>query len=334
MVSLSICMPVFNAARYVGAAIDSILAQATPGVEIVIYDGGSTDDTQAVVEGYSHPSIRYHRASKRGGIDADLAACVALARGSYCWLFSGDDVMRPGALRAAARWMELGYDVYVCEHTLCDIEMRFRRAYPVLRPNNSLAVDLGDQALRKEWFERAVTTEAFFSFMSSLVVRRSTWMAGRLIPEFDGSCWAHVARLFERMQDGLLVAYVAEVWLDQRGGNDSFRGSGIVKRYALAIDGFGRLSERFFGRSSMEAFHVRRVLRFEFTIRMLLDAKLLCHERPEVEDRHLLDRLVGTLYADPSFLTAACKLLYRATPLWALRCARSVFGQSRRRPRP
>jgi abequosyltransferase len=156
-------------------------------------------------------------------------------------------------------------------------------------------------------------------------------MSGRLIPEFDGSCWAHVARLFERIPDGLLTAYVAEIWLDQRGGNDSFRGSGIVKRYALAIDGFGRMADHFFGRSSVEAFHVRRVLRFEFTLRMFLDAKLLCAEYPAKEDMRLLDRLVDATYADPSLRLAVCKLLYQLTPLWALRCARFLFGRSRRR---
>lgn len=51
--SISIVMPAFNAAPYIGAAIDSVLAQTYPGWELVIVNDGSTDDTLAIADSYS-----------------------------------------------------------------------------------------------------------------------------------------------------------------------------------------------------------------------------------------------------------------------------------------
>ena len=137
---------------------------------------------------------------------------------------------------------------------------------------------------------RAVNTEAFFSFMSGLVVRREKWLSGRLIPEFDGSCWAHVARLFELIGGGLSVCYVPEVWLDQRGGNDSFREDGVVERYRLAIDGFHRMGGHFFSHQSIEAFHIRRVIRHEFQLKTFLHAKMMVSTNSTKVQKTLLDR--------------------------------------------
>jgi abequosyltransferase len=331
-VELSICIPVYNCGDFLGAALDSILVQMARGVEIVIYDGGSTDDTEAVASRYlkSSQNIRYFRGAMRGGIDADMAACVGFARGKYCWLFSGDDVMRAGAIRSALKWLELGHDLYICEHTLCDKQMQIKREYPVLSPNLPFSVDLRDRASREMWFRRAVTTEAFFSFMSSLIIRRDKWCSGRLIHEFDGSCWAHVARLFELIPQGLLVTYVAEIWLDQRGGNDSFRENGIVRRYSLAIDGFDRISERFFPGKSIEAANIQRVIRYEFDLRMFLDAKLLCSENPNRESKMMLDALVRKTYRGASYKSMLSKAIYLAAPTWGLRLARSVVRHFRR----
>jgi abequosyltransferase len=321
--SISICIPVYNCAAYVGQALDSILPQAGDGVEIVIYDGGSTDNTTEVVEPYvkAFPQVRYFRGPVRGGIDADLATCVTHARGEYCWLFSGDDVMRPGGLKRAAETIRSRHDVYVCRHSLCTIAMTFLRDYPVLVPNEALTVELSDPRARREWFSRAANTEAFFSFMGGLLVRRQRWLAGQLIPEFTGSCWAHVARLFELIDSGLSVSFVPEVWLDQRGDNDSFREKGIVDRVRLAIEGFNRIGDHFFSRESSEAFHIRRVLRNEFSFKGFLVLKVKTAGPGLRSDRALLNRLVKDAYVDRSLGNVAKEWAYRLSPLWAIRLA-------------
>src|SRR3954470_16861350 len=96
---LSICIPTYNFGRYIEETLGSITCQLTPGVEVIILDGGSTDNTRERVEPWlaKASAIRYVGQSERGGIDRDIARVMDLAQGEYCWLFSADDVMKPGA---------------------------------------------------------------------------------------------------------------------------------------------------------------------------------------------------------------------------------------------
>lgn len=323
---LSVCIPVYNCGEYLPSAIDSILTQWDERVEVVVYDGGSTDSTPEIMQNYARPRLRYHRAQTRGGIDADLASCVALSAGEYCWLFSGDDVMRPGALAKALEQITGGADVIVCRHTICDMHMQVQYDYVVLRPPLEAAdVDLGDIAQRRDWFARAASTEAFFSFLSGIVVRRNAWDRGRTNPAFATSCWAHAERLLTLGKQGLRVTYTPEIWLDQRGGNDSFARAGTVNRYRIAIDGYHAIADLLFGHDSFEAFHIRRVLRFEFTLRMFLDTKISCAERPERESRELLDRLYTQLHSDRSAISFLLLWAYRLTPVWTAASLRQVI---------
>jgi abequosyltransferase len=317
-VVLSICIPVYNCGEYLPSAIDSILSQWEDRVEVVVYDGGSTDNTPELMQGYLRPRLRYHRAEARGGIDADLAACVALSAGEYCWLFSGDDVMRPGALAKALEQIHTGSDAILCRHTICDIRMQVQYDHVVLRPPQEPAyVDLANITQRHSWFARAASTEAFFSFLSGIIICRQAWDRGRTNPAFAMSCWAHAERLLALGAQGLRVAYVPEIWLDQRGGNDSFARAGTVNRYRIAIEGYQDMADSLFGHDSFEAFHIRRVLRFEFTLRMFLDTKISCSERPERESRELLDRLYTRLHSDRSAVSFFFLWAYRLTPVWA-----------------
>ena len=92
---LSICVPTYNFGEFIGETLESIIGQQTSDeVEIVVGDGGSTDNTAEVVKRYQayFPRLTYHNFGKKSGIDLDLSKTVELARGDYCWLMSSDDV--------------------------------------------------------------------------------------------------------------------------------------------------------------------------------------------------------------------------------------------------
>lgn len=329
---LTICIPIYNCAEYVGQALDSILSQTEEGVEVVIYDGGSTDETPVLMESYTKrwTNLHYHRGSARGGIDADMVKCVGYAKGEYCWLFSGDDVMRPGAIERALDWIKRGHDIFICKHTICSKDMVVFRELPVLQPDKVFTANLANSNERVEWFQRAVTNEAFFSFISGLIVRREKWESGELPEAFSKSCWGHVARYFGLVSSGLSVCYVAEVWLDQRGENDSFADKGIVNRFRIGIEGYHRLADAFFGHESIEAFHIRRVIRNEFTFLMLLSTKILCVKNPMRESRQVLDELVRMIYCDSLLALKIKRLIYFAMPYWLVSAARFTYQPIKR----
>jgi abequosyltransferase len=315
---LSIPIPVYNFAEFLPETLDSILSQERADeVEVLVVDGASTDSTPELMARIcaEYPNVRYHRLPEKGGIDRDMAKSVELAHSDYCWLFSGDDIMAPGALRAVLSELETGDDVYILKHMECFKDMRPLMEYPVLQPDVAGVFDLSDEAQRIDYFKRAMNSEAFFSFMGGLVVKRAAWNRVPLNPDFVGSCWAHAARFFELMKSGLRVNFTGQVRLHRRGENDSFSNNGLVRRYQIQVEGFHKVVDTFFGHDSAEAREVRRAVRNEFSRRVVMILKVRCHETPLTESKQLLDHLVRVGYSDFSWRDEATKLMYKSLPI-------------------
>jgi abequosyltransferase len=321
-------MPTYNFGRFIGESLDNIIRQATEEVEIVVVDGASTDNTSQIVRGFQarFPRLYYHRLDKRGGIDRDMARTVDLANGEYCWLFSSDDVMRENALRDMLEEIRLGFDLYLCGLTLCTLDMQPFMQHRILRLKADAEFDLAKEQDRLRYFELAETTTAFFSFMGSLIVRKARWDAIPFNEAFDGSLWAHAARIFEMIPQGLRLKYLSRSYLYKRGDNDSFMDKGLVHRYRVAIEGYDRLAHTFFARTSVESFHIRRTVRNEFpAIRALVNLKLANMKQGSKEDIAQLDQLVAAVYRERSLIKRVPLLIYRVTPFPLLRAAKVVY---------
>jgi O-antigen biosynthesis alpha-1,3-abequosyltransferase len=322
---LSVCIPTYNFGAFIGPTLESILPQVVDGVEVVVLDGGSTDETTAVVEALQrrYPALRYHRLEARGGIDRDISRTVALARGEYCWLFCADDLMKPGALARMLGQLASGCDVYVCGLTLCTPDMQPIADHAVSRIKADRTFDLGTPAGRRAYFSQALTTTAFFSFAGSLAFKKRRWDAIGLDEAYVGSLWAHVARFFQMIPDGLRLGYIPESYLFKRTENDSFMDRGLAHRYAIAIDGYHRLASDHFGAETIEARHIRRVVTREFPPYVLLDLKFVS-QRDRPDDVPLVDRLAAKAYGDRSPRSVAFRLLYDRTPQVAFVVTRAV----------
>jgi len=329
---LSISIPTYNFGRFIGETLDSIHPQVTDEVEVLVVDGASTDDTEEVVRKRQvrFPRLKYYRLPKKGGIDRDMAKSVELARGEYVWLFSADDWMAEGALKRVLDEIRLGLDLYLCGFTLCDFEMRPRMPHPILDAPDASLYDLGDPRDRRDFFERGLTTTAFFSFMSSLVIRKEKWDSAKMDDAFVGSCWDHVARLFCLIPGGLRVKYLSGTYLLKRDDNDSFSERGIARRVGIAIEGYHRLANAFFGAESAEARHIRRVLKNEYPLLNLLYIKSRTSESHLPEDREYLDCLVAMLYLDGQPADRLRLRLYRLAPPFALRPAEKAYKFARK----
>jgi abequosyltransferase len=291
--------------------------QATNEVEIVIVDGASTDNTSEVVDRFARrfPRLNYHRLERKGGIDRDMAKSVELARGKYCWLFSADDIMKENALSKILKEVEQDHDIYLCGLTICGLDMKPIEEHPVLEAPAGAEFELKNDRDRADYFAKAKTTTAFFSFCGSLVFKKSRWDEIPIEEEFVGSCWAHVARIFRMIPGGLRIKYLPESLLYKRGDNDSFSDKGIVHRFGIAVRGYNRLADAFFGRNSMEAYNIRRAVRNEYSLTALLYMKMRAHENRNYEDTGLLDRLVAELYHDLTFPNRFHHFAYRAIPV-------------------
>src|SRR3954462_4614976 len=173
---LSVCMPTYTNGRYISEAIDSVLAGAPEAVEVVVLDGGSTDETDHIVSAIERRDarVRYVRQAQRGGIDRDMARVVELARGEFCWLLSADDALAKGALARILSECRAGSDLMLANRMWCDIDLQPIGAHAWLSdaPNDAV-YDLADKRVLRDYLSRSRSLGALFSFMSVIGFRRS-----------------------------------------------------------------------------------------------------------------------------------------------------------------
>ena len=113
---VSVIVPAWNAARYLRASLDSLLAQTLPALEIIVVNDGSTDETAQIADEYASrcANIRVlHQANQ--GVSVARNAGLDLARGEHVAFMDADDVVEPALyseLLARARRDTL--DIAVC----------------------------------------------------------------------------------------------------------------------------------------------------------------------------------------------------------------------------
>ena len=96
MPTVSVIIPTYNSARYVTAAVESVLAQTYKDFEILVIDDGSTDETELVMDKYQAP-VRYLRQTN-GGVSVARNHGIAESRGHYVAFLDADDVWLPHKL--------------------------------------------------------------------------------------------------------------------------------------------------------------------------------------------------------------------------------------------
>lgn len=94
---VSVIIPTYNRARYIGDSIRSVLFQTYRNFEIIVVDDGSTDDTTNVIEAISDPRLRYIQQENRGRSKARNLA-LSLARGTFITFLDSDDLYLPNKI--------------------------------------------------------------------------------------------------------------------------------------------------------------------------------------------------------------------------------------------
>ncbi|MBI4773745.1 MAG: glycosyltransferase [Deltaproteobacteria bacterium] len=100
---VSVIMPVRNGERFLREAIESILGQDYPSLELIVVDGQSTDGTGSVVQSFG--KIRYIRQEGRLGIGHAKNLGIAAAKGEFLSFISHDDLWPPHKLRTQIDYM-------------------------------------------------------------------------------------------------------------------------------------------------------------------------------------------------------------------------------------
>jgi glycosyltransferase involved in cell wall biosynthesis len=90
---VSVIIPAYNAARFLGSAVSSALVQTYPRLEVVIVDDGSTDATGGIADSYGDGVVVVHQPN--GGLAAARNAGILAASGEVITLCDADDHLLP-----------------------------------------------------------------------------------------------------------------------------------------------------------------------------------------------------------------------------------------------
>lgn len=103
-VLVSVIVPTYNMAEYLGTAIESVLAQDFEAFEVLIVDDGSTDETEETVAQYTDPlrpeydeRVRYVSQPNQGKAAA-VNYGLGITTGAYVTILDADDKLPPGSL--------------------------------------------------------------------------------------------------------------------------------------------------------------------------------------------------------------------------------------------
>ena len=108
MAKISVCIPTYNYGRYIGAAIESVLAQTEQDFEIIVSDNASDDDSEKIVGAYAagDSRIRYVRNSRNIGMVGNWNRCLSLSTGNYIKFLCADDLLESRCLERLSQLME------------------------------------------------------------------------------------------------------------------------------------------------------------------------------------------------------------------------------------
>lgn len=111
---VSVIIPVYNMAEFIGETLDSVLASTYPAIEVVVMDDGSKDNSMAIVQEYAACDARVKPYSQpNAGACAARNHAISLAQGHYILPVDSDDKIAPQFIAEAVKVLEQDPEVKV-----------------------------------------------------------------------------------------------------------------------------------------------------------------------------------------------------------------------------
>jgi glycosyltransferase involved in cell wall biosynthesis len=175
---VSIIMPAYNAARFIGEAIDSVLAQTYPHWELIIIDDASSDGTEAIVGAYADPRIHYQKVARIGHPSGVRNVGLRQAKGEFITFLDADDLYFPDTLEKLANVLLKHPECIAVYGFASNIDEygqplpSFISLFPKKNPKPGEARYLPNPDYSHSW--ENIVTSRISCLLSALMLRRST----------------------------------------------------------------------------------------------------------------------------------------------------------------
>ena len=114
---ISIIIPVYNAEKYLGRCLDSILNQTYANLEVVLIDDGSKDSSGEICKKYAEKDSRIvYLYQENQGAGATRRKGVEIAKGDYIFFIDSDDYLELDALDSLMKEFNDEIDCVVGQH--------------------------------------------------------------------------------------------------------------------------------------------------------------------------------------------------------------------------
>ncbi|MEW6323749.1 MAG: glycosyltransferase [Nitrospirota bacterium] len=194
---VTVVIPAYNHADYVAECITSVLEQDYPGIELVVINDGSTDDTDAVIRRLlgARPSAFHYIAKENEGLVKTLNLALRRSSGEYFCQVASDDLLLPGSIAARAGFLDahpevdaVFADLYVMEGTVKTTSRPFQTRVGYDSIKHNLGDLLGDRArlffasgmIRRSILDRLGGFDEDFRYYEDLSLRGRLALAGRI----------------------------------------------------------------------------------------------------------------------------------------------------------
>jgi GT2 family glycosyltransferase len=206
---VSILIPAYNHAQYVGAAVESVLGQTHEHLELIAIDDASQDDTWAVLQSFQDKRLQRCRHAANQGAPATLNEAMALARGEYIAILNSDDIYDPRRIeRLLVEIARSGDREAFVFSDVAFIDAAGREIHDHPRARNYQALRSYCEALSPtSWFfagNPAISTSNFF-FSRSLARRVGDFSSLRYTHDWDWAFRAMGYGTLSWVQEGLLA---------------------------------------------------------------------------------------------------------------------------------
>lgn len=225
---LSLCIPTYNRASLLREALQSIALQLCPGVEVVVCDNSSSDETGQVIDEFRplFPHFTYFLWPENMGADRNVLKTVEVASGEYCWLMGDDDQLEAGALDKMLSLLNEKSDLIYVNAMSYDSDMRTASG-PTL---TCFACGDAEQTL--------LSLASWITFLSSICVRRAEFL------RYHDACLAHIGTGFAHCYPLVNVMWngrnriVSDTLVRFRAGN-----TGGYNIFRTFLEEFGRVMD-------------------------------------------------------------------------------------------
>jgi len=121
---VSVCIPTYNYANFISAAIESVLNQRFGDFEVIVQDDCSSDNSEEVIRGFlSDPRVKFGRNECNLGLAANWNLCLRKAGGQYIkYVFADDLLASRDALTEMVRLLDSDRDISLvaCSRNIID----------------------------------------------------------------------------------------------------------------------------------------------------------------------------------------------------------------------